>query len=85
MGKIKKVLDTMFLCYCSIQKNRLSIISLILSDFQTQRSALCLLLQVSKTFNKHVTHVIFKEGRLATWRKAQKAGVKMVSVLWVEK
>uniref|UniRef100_A0A8C3GR22 BRCT domain-containing protein n=1 Tax=Cairina moschata TaxID=8855 RepID=A0A8C3GR22_CAIMO len=41
--------------------------------------------KVSKTFNKHVTHVIFKEGRLATWRKAQKAGVKMVSVLWVEK
>ncbi|NWZ23175.1 MCPH1 protein, partial [Asarcornis scutulata] len=41
--------------------------------------------KVSKTFNKHVTHVVFKEGRLATWRKAQKAGVKIVSVLWVEK
>ncbi|XP_074943042.1 microcephalin isoform X2 [Phalacrocorax aristotelis] len=41
--------------------------------------------KVSKTLNKHVTHVVFKDGRLATWRKAQKMGVKMVSVLWVEK
>ncbi|XP_075779714.1 microcephalin isoform X2 [Pelodiscus sinensis] len=41
--------------------------------------------KVSKTFNKQVTHVVFKEGRLATWRKAQKTGVKLVSVLWVEK
>ncbi|XP_019393044.1 PREDICTED: microcephalin [Crocodylus porosus] len=41
--------------------------------------------QVSKTFNKHVTHVIFKEGHLATWRKAQQTGVKLVSILWVEK
>ncbi|NXN36281.1 MCPH1 protein, partial [Rhinoptilus africanus] len=41
--------------------------------------------KVSKTLNKHVTHVIFKDGRLATWRKAQKMGVKIVSVLWVEK
>ncbi|XP_006024550.1 microcephalin isoform X1 [Alligator sinensis] len=41
--------------------------------------------QVSKTFNKHVTHVVFKEGHLATWRKAQQTGVKLVSILWVEK
>nr|XP_042704728.1 microcephalin isoform X5 [Chrysemys picta bellii] len=41
--------------------------------------------KVSKTFNKQVTHVVFKEGHLATWRKAQKTGVKLVSVLWVEK
>ncbi|KAM8809950.1 microcephalin [Eudromia elegans] len=41
--------------------------------------------KVSKTFNKHVTHVVFKEGRLATWRKAKKTGVKIVSILWVEK
>ncbi|NWW88136.1 MCPH1 protein, partial [Rhynochetos jubatus] len=41
--------------------------------------------KVSKTLNKHVTHVIFKDGRLTTWRKAQKMGVKIVSVLWVEK
>ncbi|XP_028941989.1 microcephalin, partial [Antrostomus carolinensis] len=41
--------------------------------------------KVSKTLNKHVTHVVFKDGRLATWRKAQKMGVKIVSVLWVEK
>ncbi|NWR87406.1 MCPH1 protein, partial [Furnarius figulus] len=42
-------------------------------------------LQVSKTLNKHVTHVVFKDGRLTTWKKAQKMGVKTVSVLWVEK
>ncbi|NXS74012.1 MCPH1 protein, partial [Pandion haliaetus] len=41
--------------------------------------------KVSKTLNKHVTHVVFKDGRLATWRKAQKMDVKIVSVLWVEK
>ncbi|NWH94561.1 MCPH1 protein, partial [Aegithalos caudatus] len=41
--------------------------------------------KVSKTLNKRVTHVIFKDGRLTTWRKAQKMGVKIVSVLWVEK
>ncbi|XP_030346706.1 microcephalin isoform X3 [Strigops habroptila] len=41
--------------------------------------------KVSKTLNKHVTHVVFKDGHLATWRKAQKLGVKIVSVLWVEK
>ncbi|NXN28296.1 MCPH1 protein, partial [Nycticryphes semicollaris] len=41
--------------------------------------------KVSKTLNKRVTHVVFKDGRLATWRKAQKMGVKVVSVLWVER
>ncbi|NXK78789.1 MCPH1 protein, partial [Amazona guildingii] len=41
--------------------------------------------KVSKTLNKHVTHVIFKDGHLATWKKAQKMGIKIVSVLWVEK
>ncbi|NWW40882.1 MCPH1 protein, partial [Panurus biarmicus] len=40
---------------------------------------------VSKTLNKHVTHVVFKDGRLTTWKKAQQMGVKIVSVLWVEK
>uniref|UniRef100_A0A8C5TF37 BRCT domain-containing protein n=1 Tax=Malurus cyaneus samueli TaxID=2593467 RepID=A0A8C5TF37_9PASS len=40
--------------------------------------------KVSKTLNKHVTHVVFKDGRLTTWTKAQKMGVKLVSVLWVE-
>ncbi|XP_067466050.1 microcephalin isoform X1 [Thunnus thynnus] len=39
--------------------------------------------QVSKTFNKQVTHVIFNNGHLATWRKAKKSHVKLVSVLWV--
>ncbi|NXP31885.1 MCPH1 protein, partial [Leiothrix lutea] len=41
--------------------------------------------KVSKTLNKHVTHVVFKDGRLTTWKKAQEMGVKIVSVLWVEK
>ncbi|XP_058380885.1 microcephalin isoform X4 [Diceros bicornis minor] len=40
---------------------------------------------VSKTFNKQVTHVVFKDGYQSTWDKAQKRGVKLVSVLWVEK
>ncbi|KAM9345189.1 microcephalin [Symphorus nematophorus] len=39
--------------------------------------------QVSKTFNKQVTHVIFNNGHPATWRKAKKSGVRLVSVLWV--
>ncbi|KAM7385680.1 hypothetical protein PAMP_001746 [Pampus punctatissimus] len=39
--------------------------------------------QVSKTFNKQVTHVIFNNGHPATWRKAKKSHVKLVSVLWV--
>ncbi|OXB73531.1 UNVERIFIED_CONTAM: hypothetical protein H355_013858 [Colinus virginianus] len=41
--------------------------------------------KVSKTFNKRVTHVVFKDGHSTTWRKAQNAGVKIVSVLWVER
>uniref|UniRef100_A0ABM5GGE8 Microcephalin n=1 Tax=Pogona vitticeps TaxID=103695 RepID=A0ABM5GGE8_9SAUR len=41
--------------------------------------------KVSKTFNKQVTHVIFKDGLSSTWNRAKKAGVKLVSVLWVEK
>lgn len=44
-----------------------------------------LYLKVSKTFNKQVTHVVFKDGYQSTWDKAQKKGVKLVSVLWVEK
>nr|XP_019573318.1 PREDICTED: microcephalin isoform X1 [Rhinolophus sinicus]XP_019573319.1 PREDICTED: microcephalin isoform X1 [Rhinolophus sinicus] len=41
--------------------------------------------KVSKTFNKEVTHVVFKDGYQKTWDKAQKRGVKLISVLWVEK
>ncbi|XP_032072460.1 microcephalin [Thamnophis elegans] len=41
--------------------------------------------KISKTLNKQVTHVIFKDGFLSTWNRAQKAGIKLVSVLWVEK
>ncbi|XP_034040510.1 microcephalin [Thalassophryne amazonica] len=39
--------------------------------------------QVSKTFNKQVTHVVFNNGHIATWEKAKKRNVKLVSVLWV--
>ncbi|KAJ8417959.1 hypothetical protein AAFF_G00136680 [Aldrovandia affinis] len=38
---------------------------------------------VSKTFNKRVTHVVFKHGHQSTWNKAKKTGVRLVSVFWV--
>ncbi|XP_032878183.1 microcephalin isoform X2 [Amblyraja radiata] len=41
--------------------------------------------RVLKFFNKHVTHVVFKDGHESVWKKAQKTGVKLVSVLWVER
>ncbi|XP_031434573.1 microcephalin isoform X2 [Clupea harengus] len=41
--------------------------------------------EVSRTFNKNVTHVIFKHGHQSTWKKAQKMGVKIVTVLWVDR
>ncbi|XP_075718057.1 microcephalin isoform X2 [Rhinoderma darwinii] len=41
--------------------------------------------KVLKTFNKQVTHVVFKDGSQSTWDKAVKSKVKLVSVLWVEK
>ncbi|KAM7111418.1 microcephalin isoform 4-T4 [Molossus nigricans] len=41
--------------------------------------------KVSKTFSKRVTHVVFKDGHQRTWDRAQERGVKLVSVLWVEK
>ncbi|KPP77122.1 hypothetical protein Z043_103480 [Scleropages formosus] len=40
--------------------------------------------EVSKTFNKQVTHVVFNHGHQSTWNKAKKLGVKLVSVLWVD-
>ncbi|XP_051507452.1 microcephalin-like isoform X2 [Myxocyprinus asiaticus] len=39
--------------------------------------------EVSKTLNKQVTNVVFKHGRPSTWKKAQKMGVRIVSVQWV--
>ncbi|XP_029305546.1 microcephalin isoform X2 [Cottoperca gobio] len=39
--------------------------------------------QVTKTFNKQVTHVVFSNGHSATWRNAKKNDVRLVSVLWV--
>ncbi|XP_037382624.1 microcephalin [Talpa occidentalis] len=41
--------------------------------------------KVSKTLNKHVTHVVFKDGYPSTWERARRTGAKLVSVLWVEK
>ncbi|KAJ3610642.1 hypothetical protein NHX12_022734 [Muraenolepis orangiensis] len=39
--------------------------------------------EVSSTFTKHVTHVVFKDGHQGTWNKAKKVGTKIVSVLWL--
>uniref|UniRef100_A0A3Q4MNS8 Microcephalin 1 n=1 Tax=Neolamprologus brichardi TaxID=32507 RepID=A0A3Q4MNS8_NEOBR len=39
--------------------------------------------QVSRLINKQVTHVVFKNGHPATWRKAKKSNVHLVSVLWI--
>uniref|UniRef100_A0A672JKK4 BRCT domain-containing protein n=1 Tax=Salarias fasciatus TaxID=181472 RepID=A0A672JKK4_SALFA len=39
--------------------------------------------QVSKTFNKQVTHVVFNNGHSSTWRKAKKSNVHLVSLLWI--
>uniref|UniRef100_A0AAY4DV87 BRCT domain-containing protein n=1 Tax=Denticeps clupeoides TaxID=299321 RepID=A0AAY4DV87_9TELE len=41
--------------------------------------------EVSKTFSRRVTHVVFKHGHQSTWSKAQKMGVKVVSVHWVDR
>ena len=40
---------------------------------------------VVKKFTSDVTHVVFKEGSNRTKTKAQKKGIHLVSVLWVEK
>ncbi|XP_067877615.1 microcephalin [Heterodontus francisci] len=40
---------------------------------------------VLKYFNKQVTHVVFKDGHESVWKKAKKTGVKLVSVLWIER
>ena len=40
--------------------------------------------QVSKTFHNTVTHLIFKDGSLATYRKAKRLGIHIVSVSWIE-
>ncbi|XP_057704740.1 microcephalin [Corythoichthys intestinalis] len=39
--------------------------------------------QVSKRFNKRVTHVVFHNGHPATWKRAKTSKVKLVSVVWV--
>ncbi|XP_041044188.1 microcephalin [Carcharodon carcharias] len=41
--------------------------------------------KVLKYFNKQVTHVVFKDGHESVWKKAKRTGVKLVSVLWVER
>lgn len=49
------------------------------------KNQIAFLFQVTKSFNKQVTHVVFSNGHLATWRKAKKSDVRLVSVLWVSK
>ena len=41
--------------------------------------------QISSTLTPDVTHVVFKGGKKATLKKAQKLGIHLVSVLWVER
>ena len=40
---------------------------------------------VEPKFTNEVTHVIFKDGKKSTVDKAQKRGVFVVSVLWVDR
>lgn len=47
------------------------------------KKQITLLHQVTKRFNKQVTHVVFHNGHPATWTKAKNSDVKLVSVLWV--
>nr|XP_018898060.1 PREDICTED: uncharacterized protein LOC109031159 [Bemisia tabaci] len=39
---------------------------------------------VEENFTKKVTHVIFKEGLMSTYKKAERWGVPLVSALWIE-
>lgn len=41
--------------------------------------------RVQEKFSDDVTHVVFKEGKKRTKDKAQKLGVHLVSVLWVDR
>ena len=40
---------------------------------------------IANKITPEVTHVVFKGGRKATVKKAQKLGLLLVSVLWVER
>ena len=40
---------------------------------------------VEEKFTKDVTHVVFREGRQSTFEKAQKKGIHLVSILWVDR
>lgn len=40
---------------------------------------------ISKTLNKKVTHVIFKDGSLSTYNKAKMLKTHLLSVLWVDR
>lgn len=35
-------------------------------------------------YYRDTTHVVFKEGRLSTFKKAQQWGIPVVSILWIE-
>uniref|UniRef100_A0A3B3B7R3 Microcephalin 1 n=1 Tax=Oryzias melastigma TaxID=30732 RepID=A0A3B3B7R3_ORYME len=41
--------------------------------------------QVAQRFSKQVTHVVFNCGHPATWRKAKKSDVHLVSALWINR
>jgi len=50
-----------------------------------RRQLMALGAEVVRKYNKTVTHVVFKEGSIATLKNAQKKGLHVVSVLWIEK
>ena len=39
---------------------------------------------VSKTLSFNVTHLVFKDGSLATYKKAKRLGIHIVSISWIE-
>ena len=41
--------------------------------------------RVVSTFSDDVTHVVYKEGLKRTWNRANKRGVPMVSVSWLDR
>ena len=50
-----------------------------------ERELLRLGASLESKLSKNVTHVVFKEGKQVTWKRAQSWGIHLVSVLWIEK
>lgn len=60
------------------------------ASFENQQEDLLIFLivvfvsQISPRFTKDVTHVVFKDGKATVIEKAQKLGLFVISVLWVD-